>query len=257
LTKETPAVVTEAVPGLPEIAPGDDLAALLVTAAADAALPLDDGDVLVLAQKVVSKAEGRLVSLATVTPSPRAKELAAELERDPRFVELVLEESSEVLRAERGVIVVRTRGGLVCANAGIDRSNVPDDDVVCLLPEDPDGSARRLRGALAERLGSHPAVVISDSFGRAWRLGQLDVAIGCAGLAPLQDRRGSADAFGRALSATVDALADAAAAAAALVRDKAGREAAVIVRGLGRYVTSEDGPGAAAIVRPRAEDLFL
>jgi coenzyme F420-0:L-glutamate ligase/coenzyme F420-1:gamma-L-glutamate ligase len=205
---------------------------------------------------VVSKADGRLVPLASVTPSARAQELAEKLGRDPRFVQLVLDESADVLRAERGVLIVRTRGGLVCANAGIDRSNVPDTDVACLLPQDPDASARGLRASLAKTLGSRPAVVISDSFGRAWRLGQLDVAIGCAGLAPLDDLRGSVDALGRELSATVDAVADAAAATAALVRDKTGREAVVVVRGLERHVTLEDGPGAAAIVRPRGEDLF-
>jgi coenzyme F420-0:L-glutamate ligase/coenzyme F420-1:gamma-L-glutamate ligase len=157
-----------------------------------------------------------------------------------------------VLRAERGVLIVRTRHGLVCANAGVDRSNVPGGDAACLLPLDPDASARRLRAALPGR----PAVVIADSLGRAWRLGQADVAIGCAGLAPLDDRRGSADHEGRPLEASVDAVADQAASAAALVRDKAGREAAVIVRGLDRFVTRDDGPGAAAIIRPRAEDLF-
>jgi coenzyme F420-0:L-glutamate ligase/coenzyme F420-1:gamma-L-glutamate ligase len=236
---------------------GDDLASIVSEAAAHAGLAIGDGDVLVFAQKVVSKAEGRLVALETVAPSARAAELAETLEKDPRFVQLVLDESAEILRAERGVLVVRTRTGLVCANAGIDRSNVPGGgEVVCLLPRDPDAAARALRAGLAERLGARPAVVIADSFGRAWRLGQLDVAIGCAGLAPLHDLRGSADALGRELSATIDAIVDAAAAAAALVRDKGGREAVVVVRGLERYLTPEDGPGAAAIVRPREDDLF-
>jgi coenzyme F420-0:L-glutamate ligase/coenzyme F420-1:gamma-L-glutamate ligase len=168
------------------------------------------------------------------------------------MVQLVLNESAEVLRAERGVLIVRTRHGLVCANAGVDRSNLPGSGSACLLPLDPDASARRLRAALPGR----PAVVIADSLGRAWRLGQADVAIGCAGLAPLDDLRGAADHEGRALEASVDAVADQAAAAAALVRDKAGREAVVVIRGLGRHVTEEDGPGAAAIIRPGAEDLF-
>ncbi len=216
------------------------------------AAELRDGDVVVISQKVVSKSEGRIVALRDVQPSPRARELADTLGKDARAVQVVLDESVEVLRAERGVLITRTRHGLVCANAGVDQSNVPGDDVVCLLPLDPDGSARSIRA----RLPSAPAVVIADSFGRAWRLGQADVAIGCAGLAPLDDRRGTRDAGGRELIATVDAIADQAASAAALVRDKAGRDAVVLVRGLARYVTADDGPGAAAIVRPRAEDLF-
>jgi coenzyme F420-0:L-glutamate ligase / coenzyme F420-1:gamma-L-glutamate ligase len=241
-------VTAEAVPGLPEIQPGADLAALIA-----AARPGIEGrDVLVVSQKAVSKAEGRLVRLSEVTPSARAIELAGELGKEPELVQVVIDESSEILRAARGVLITRTHQGLVCANAGVDQSNVPGEDLVCLLPVDPDGSARRLRVALPGR----PAVVIADSFGRAWRLGQADVAIGCAGLAPVLDRRGGKDHDGRELTATVDAIADQAASAAALARDKAGREAVVVVRGLDRYVTEDDGPGAAAIVRPIAEDLF-
>ncbi len=241
------ALLAAAVPGLPEVHPGDDLAAMIAAAA-----EIGDGDVVVISQKIVSKAEGRLVALAGVQPSQRALELADALDKDPRVVQVVLDESTEVLRSERGVLITRTRHGLVCANAGVDRSNVPGGDVVCLLPLDPDASARRIRAGL----GSGAAVVIADSFGRAWRLGQADVAIGCAGIRSLDDRRGTTDAEGRELIATVDAIADQAASAAALVRDKAGREAVVIVRGLARFVTAEDGPGAAAIIRPRAEDLF-
>jgi coenzyme F420-0:L-glutamate ligase / coenzyme F420-1:gamma-L-glutamate ligase len=237
-----------ALAGLPEVEPGNDLAALITAAGAD----LQPGDVVVVSQKIVSKAEGRLVALGDVRPSARARELAATLGKDPRAVQVILDESTDVLRAERGVLVTRTRHGFVCANAGVDHSNVPGDDVVCLLPLDPDASARRLRSAL----GGEAAVVIADSFGRAWRLGQTDVAIGCAGLMPLDDRRGTPDADGRELIASVDAIADQAAAAAALVRDKAGREAVVVVRGLERYVTAADGPGATAIVRPLGEDLF-
>lgn len=240
-------IVAESVRELPEVHPGDDLAALIVATGAD----IGRNDVVVVSQKVVSKAEGRLVRLSEVIPSPEARRLAEELGKEPEMVQLVLDESAEVLRAERGILITRTRHGLVCANAGVDRSNVPGD-LACLLPVDPDASARRLRAALAER----PAVVIADSFGRAWRLGQADVAIGCAGLVPLDDRRGRADHGGRELSATIDAAADQAASAAALARDKAGREAVVVVRGLGRYVTEDDGPGAVAIIRPRAEDLF-
>ena len=241
-------IAAESVPGLPEIEPEADLAALIVAAGAGIAA----GDVVVVSQKAISKAEGRLVRLADVNPSPRARDLAEKLGKEPEVVQLVLDESAAVLRAERGVLITRTHHGLVCANAGVDRSNLSGDDVACLLPIDPDASARRLRAALP----GHPAVVIADSFGRAWRLGQADVAIGCAGLAPLHDRRGSADHGGRKLEASVDAVADQAASAAALARDKSGREAVVIVHGLHRYVTTEDGPGAAAIIRPLAEDLF-
>ncbi len=237
-------------PPLPEVRAGDDLAALLVSAHGGS---FDAGDVLVLAHKIVSKSEGRVVALREVEPSARALEIAAGHGKDPRHVEVVLREAAEVLRAERGVVICRTRHGFVCANAGIDASNAPDGHLV-LLPEDPDASARRLRAALPGR----PAVVIADSFGRAWRLGQTDVAIGVAGLAPLDDWRGRADAHGRELQATVIAVADAAAAAADLARPgKAAQTPAVLIRGLERFVTADDGPGAAALVRPRADDLFM
>jgi coenzyme F420-0:L-glutamate ligase/coenzyme F420-1:gamma-L-glutamate ligase len=249
-------LAAEPISGLPEVRPGDDLPALIADAAEAMVAALRGGEVLVVAQKVVSKAEGRLVRLDEVEPGERARELASRTGKDPRIVQLILDESTEVLRVGREVLIVRTRHGLVCANAGIDQSNVPDESVVCLLPEDPDASARRLRRGIGERLGVSPAVVVSDSFGRAWRLGQVDVAIGSAGLTPLHDRRGERDAQGRALTATIDAIADDAAAAASLVRHKAGGEAVVVVHGLERYVTPEDGPGAAAIVRPLAEDLF-
>jgi coenzyme F420-0:L-glutamate ligase/coenzyme F420-1:gamma-L-glutamate ligase len=241
---------------VPEIKEGDDLAEVVADAIRSAGIEIGDGDVVVIAQKVVSKSEGRVVHLDAIEPSARARELASDLDKDPRVVQLVLDESVEVLRAERGVLIVRTRHGFVCANAGVDRSNVPGDDLACLLPIDPDSSARRIRAGLAERLGVRPAVLVSDSFGRAWRLGQSDVAIGCAGLEPLDDRRGKPDAEGRELTATIEATADGAAAAASLLRDKSGREAVVIVRGLDRYVTRDDGAGAAAIIRPEAEDLF-
>jgi len=233
---------------LPEVRPGDDLAALLAAAGADA---LGGSDVLVVAHKVVSKAEGAVVTLDEVQPGGRARDLAGRLAKDARHVQVVLDQSAAVLRAERGVLVCRTHHGFVCANAGVDASNAAAGTVVC-LPRDPDASARALRAALPAR----PAVVISDSFGRAWRHGQADVAIGLAGLAPLEDWRGRADAGGRELRATWIAVADQAAAAADLVRAKdAGRPAAV-VRGLERHITAEDGPGAAALVRPAAEDLF-
>jgi coenzyme F420-0:L-glutamate ligase/coenzyme F420-1:gamma-L-glutamate ligase len=249
-------LAAEPLTGLPEVRRGDHLPALIATAAEGMVAGLRGGEVLVVAQKVVSKAEGRLVRLGDIEPGKRARELALRTGKDPRLVQLILDESTEVLRVAREVLIVRTRHGLVCANAGIDQSNVPDREVACLLPEDPDASARALRRGIGDRLGVSPAVIVSDSLGRAWRLGQLDAAIGCAGISPLHDRRGEHDAQGRALTATIDAVADAATAAASLVRHKAGGEAVVIVHGLERHVTTDDGPGAAAIVRPLAEDLF-
>jgi coenzyme F420-0:L-glutamate ligase/coenzyme F420-1:gamma-L-glutamate ligase len=236
-----------ALPVLPEVAPGDDLGALL------GGEPYEPGDVLVVAHKVVSKAEGALRRLDTVTPTERAVKLARDHGKDPRHVQVVLDESAAVLRAERGVLICRTRHGFVCANAGVDASNAPDDQTVVTLPRDPDASARTLRAALPAR----PAVVIADSFGRAWRHGQCDVAIGIAGLTGLDDWRGRRDNAGHVLRATLIAIADQAAAAADLVRDKTSREPAVVVRGLARYVSDDDGPGAAALIRPVAEDLFL
>jgi coenzyme F420-0:L-glutamate ligase/coenzyme F420-1:gamma-L-glutamate ligase len=239
-------IALRAVPGLPEIRPGDDLAALLAT------IELRATDVVVIAHKVVSKAEGRIVRLADVTPSGRARSLAAEHGKDPRHVEVILSEAAEVVRADAGRIICRTRHGFVCANAGVDASNAPEPDSLVLLPVDPDASARTIRQRLPER----PAVVITDSFGRAWRHGQCEVAIGVAGLTPLQDWRGRPDAAGRELHATVIAIADEAAAAADLVRGKDSREPAVRIRGLERHVTADDGPGVAALVRQREDDLF-
>jgi coenzyme F420-0:L-glutamate ligase/coenzyme F420-1:gamma-L-glutamate ligase len=212
--------------------------------------------VLVVAHKVVSKAEGRLRRLGDVEPSEQARELAAEHGKDPRAVQVVLDEAAEVLRAERGVLVCETRHGYVCANAGVDASNAAGTDELILLPLDPDGSARALRRRIGELRGVRPAVIVADSFGRAWRLGQTDVAIGAAGLAPLDDWRGRHDAAGRELRATAIAVADSIAATADLARAKDSREPAVVVRGLAHLVTEEDGPGAAALRRPRDEDLF-
>jgi len=246
------ALTAVALPGLPEVRPGDDLAALL----AGAAPALRDGDVLVVAHKVVSKAEGRLVALAGVRPGAEARRLAAAHGKDPRHVQVVLDESVELVRAARGVLIARTRHGFVCANAGVDASNAPADGTLVLLPRDPDASARALRARLRALTGAAPAVLVADSFGRAWRHGQVDVALGLAGLAPLEDWRGRADAAGRELRATWIAVADEAAAAADLVRAKDSREPAVLLRGLERHVREEDGPGAAALVRERDEDLF-
>ncbi len=231
-----------------------DLAGLL----AEAAPPdLTGEDVLAVAHKVVSKEEGRLRPLRDVVPGERALRLAEEQDKDPRLVQVVLDESAELLRAEHGVLICVTRHGFVCANAGVDQSNVGREDTALLLPEDPDASARRLRHGIGAARGVRPAVLITDSFGRAWRVGQTDVAVGAAGLAPVEDWRGRADAHGREMRATAIAVADAAAAAADLARAKDGGRPAVLLRGLGRFVTADDGPGAGVLRRARDEDLFL
>jgi coenzyme F420-0:L-glutamate ligase / coenzyme F420-1:gamma-L-glutamate ligase len=217
---------------------------------------LGDGDVLVVTSKAVSKVEGRQVRLADVTPGERAQRLATEHRKDARLVQAVLDESAELLRARDGVLICETRHGFVCANAGVDVSNVPGDDVVLLLPVDPDASARSLREGIAAARGVYPALLIGDSFGRAWRLGQVDVAIGAAGFAVLDDWRGRRDAHGRELSATELAVADSVCAAADLAREKDSAEPVVLARGLERFVTPDHGPGAAALRRPREQDLF-
>jgi coenzyme F420-0:L-glutamate ligase / coenzyme F420-1:gamma-L-glutamate ligase len=242
-------IALAALPGLPEVRPGDNLAALLA-AAAERAGGLAPTDVLAVAHKVVSKAEGRVVVLATVQPGERARALAAEHGKDPRQVQVILDESAELVRADAGRLIARTHHGFVCANAGVDASNAGAPDTVVLLPTDPDASARALR----RRLGC--AVVITDSFGRAWRQGQCEVAIGCAGLLALEDWRGRPDSDGRELAATAIAVADEAAAASDLVRGKDSREPAVRLRGLERHVTDDDGPGVAVLVRAAADDLF-
>lgn len=250
-------IVVEAVPGVPEVAVGSDLAQIACDALASADFrPPAAGDVVVFAQKIVSKAEGMLVELGDVQPSPRAVEIAAGTERDPRVVQVVLDESRAVLRERAGTLICETHHGFVCANAGVDASNVPADDCVLLLPRDADASARALRAALERRFGAPLGVVITDSFGRAWRVGQADVAIGCAGLMPVRDARGEADRDGRLLAVTEIAVADEIAAAADLARDKASGEPLVLVRGLERFVTNEDGPGAAALLRDISQDMF-
>jgi coenzyme F420-0:L-glutamate ligase / coenzyme F420-1:gamma-L-glutamate ligase len=213
--------------------------------------------VLVVAHKVVSKAEGRMRRLTDVEQGERATALAAEHRKDPRLVQVVLDESAELLRAVDGTLICVTRHGFVCANAGVDQSNASGErDEVVLLPVDPDSSAAALRSGIEAARGVRPAVVIADSFGRAWRLGQTDVAIGAAGLTPLDQWIGRRDAFGRELHVTSIAVADSIAAAADLARTKASLEPVVLVRGLERFVTRADGPGAAALRRPPERDLF-
>ena len=248
-----PMITAVALTGIPEVQPGDDLAELITASLPG---PVLAGDVLVVAHKVVSKAEGRIRSLKEVEPGTDALELASKLDKDPRQVQVVLDGSRRVLRAERGVLIVETSHGFVCANAGVDASNTGDPDTVVMLPADPDASARALRRRVAEITGVSPAVVITDSFGRAWRHGQADVAIGCAGIEPLEDWRGRLDAGGRELHATWIAIADELAAAADLARAKDSSEPVVLVRGAERHVSRDDGPGVAALIRPEAEDLF-
>jgi coenzyme F420-0:L-glutamate ligase/coenzyme F420-1:gamma-L-glutamate ligase len=246
-----PAVTATAVAGLPEINAGADLAGLILAAGTTPRA----GEIVVVAHKAISKAEGRVRRLADVLPTARAQALTAASRPDPRHVQAVLDESTDVVRSSPAALICRTRHGFVAANAGVDASNAPDGAVV-LLPVDPDASARSLRARLRELTGAAPAVLVTDSFGRAWRHGQCDVAIGCAGLSPLVDWRGRADRGGRKLAVTWIALADEVAAAADLARSKDTGEPVVVVGGLECYVTDDDGPGAAALVRPLAEDLF-
>jgi len=237
-----------AVEGLPEVSPGDDLGALIRLKS-----DLQDGDIVVVAQKVVSKSEGRLISLQTVTAGDEAVRIASNLiaDPDPRMVQVVLDESVRVLRSHR-VLITETPHGFVCANSGVDHSNIPGDDVLTLLPKDPDGSADRLRRSLRELAGVDVGVIISDTFGRPWRLGIVNVALGIAGLPALVDLRGTVDDTGKPLHATVLAVADDIAAAAGLVMGKTERTPVVIVRGL----QIEGGGRGKDLVRPAVEDLF-
>jgi coenzyme F420-0:L-glutamate ligase/coenzyme F420-1:gamma-L-glutamate ligase len=237
--------------GIPEVRPGDDLADLIAQAAGDELL--EEGDVVVVTHKVVSKAEGRLVDLATVEPSVLAKSFAARYDKDPRQIEVVLRESKRVVRMDRGIVISETRHGFVCANAGVDVSNVPGDETACLLPLDPDTSARRLRDSLSARVGVDLAVIISDSFGRTWRQGITNVAIGVAGMYPLADYRGEKDPHGHRLIASVLAVADELASAAELVMGKtAGIPVAVV-----RNYPYKIGPGTGQdLLMEPEKDLF-
>lgn len=248
MTDAAPRLELRGVEGLPEIRPGDDLGRLI----AEAAAPLGSGDVVVVAQKVVSKAEGRLRRLADVGVSSAARQLAAHLPADPRIVQAVLDESVRVVRDDR-VLIVETRHGFICANGGIDRSNVPGEDVVCLLPVDCDRSAAALRARISTVAGAEVGVVISDTFGRPWRLGLCNVALGVAGIPATLDYRGVADDFGIPLHATVVAVADEIAAAAEMVMGKTRRIPAVVVRGLD--LEGATGSGR-ELVRPAELDLF-
>jgi coenzyme F420-0:L-glutamate ligase/coenzyme F420-1:gamma-L-glutamate ligase len=258
-----PSILAVALPAIPEVVPGDDLAALIADswreiAGRDAALAPRPGDVIVVTQKIVSKAEGAVVDLRTVEPRPEAVEFARRWDRDARQVEVVLRESAEIVRMERGLVISRTHHGFVCANAGVDASNTGRGDLVTLLPKDPDASARTIRDRLTVLLDidaeDAPAVIVSDSFGRPWRFGIVDVALGVAGIEPLIDLRGVPDADGRVMHSTVVAIADEIASAAELASGKATREPVVLVRGVAF------NPGESSVtqevVMPTAMDLF-
>jgi coenzyme F420-0:L-glutamate ligase/coenzyme F420-1:gamma-L-glutamate ligase len=250
-----PALCVFSIPGLPLIEPGTDLAAMIEAAVLEAGLQPEDGDVFALAQKIVSKAEDRIIHLRDVEPSDQAKDLARSTAKDPRLVELILRESRRVVRHSRNVIIVEHRLGLVLANAGIDRSNVAgDEDTVLLLPQDPDASAQRLKEQLDTRFGVRLGILITDSIGRPWRLGTTGVAIGCAGLISLHDLRGQLDMFGRVLQVAEVATADCAAGAAGLVMGEGAETIPVVlIRGLDAGDSTQN---AATIVRPMEEDLF-
>ena len=241
-----------AVPGIPEVVPGADLGALIADAVARSGRAIEAGDIVVVAQKIVSKAEGAIVRLDEVTPSAMASRWAAETAKDPRVVEVILRESSRIVRMDRGILIAETRHGFVCANAGVDASNV-EPGLVTVLPDDLDASAERLRAALCESQRCPVAVIVSDTFGRAWREGVVNVALGVAGLQPLLDYRGGADSFGRALTSTVIALADELAGAAEIVMRKSAGTPVAIVRGAAEW--RGDGNGR-MLVRDPSRDLF-
>ncbi|GIV75979.1 coenzyme F420-0:L-glutamate ligase [Litorilinea aerophila] len=247
-----------AIPQMPLIQPGDDLAAVIVDRLHAAGERLQPGDILVIAQKVVSKAEGRLVRLSEVQVTDEARALAAVVDKDPRVVQVILDDSRDVIRSRRGLLVVEQKAGWICANAGVDRSNVAggDGEVVALLPEDPDGSAARIRQRLAELTGVAPAVLINDSHGRPWRLGTVGVCIGCAGLPPLWNQRGLHDLFGYELVSSEECIADELAAAASLLMGQSSEgRPVVIIRG---YRPPSHLPPAPArnIQRPAQMDAF-
>ena len=253
--REYPSFQTIGITGLPEISPGDNLGYLIADEAQDQGTPVADGDIVVVTQKIVSKAEGRVVPLDTVEPSEFARSFAKGAGRDPRIIELVLKESRAIVRMDRsrGVLITETWHGFVCANAGIDQSNVPADDVVCLLPVDPDSSARRIRAEVKAESGVAPPLIISDTFGRAWREGHVNIAIGIAGMDPMTDYRGTLDAQGRLLHVTTIAVADELAATAELVTAKAINVPVAIIRG--QAYSTADG-SVAALIRDRARDMF-
>ena len=242
-------------PGLPEVSPGDDLARLITEAVRQNELLIAAGDIFVVAHKIVSKSEGRIVRLDTINPSERARQWAAEYHKDSRLIELVLREARRILKMERGVIVAETSHGFVCANAGVDGSNTAEDTAI-LLPEDPDRSAKQLHNLLTKTYGMPLGVIISDTFGRPWREGLVNVALGTAGIAPLIDYRGQKDASGKILQATLIALGDEIASAAELVMGKSDGVPVAILKGIQGVQAGPQSLGAKELIRPVERDIF-
>ena len=240
-------------PGIPIVTPGMDLAALIRQAATAASLPLQAGDILVVTQKVVSKAEGHLILLKDITPSPLAKNFARQWGKDPRHVEVVLQQSRRIVKMDRGVLITETHHGFICANAGVDQSNIEGEEVVAVLPPDPDASARAIRQALRERLGFDVAVIISDTFGRPWRHGLVNIAIGLSGIEAIKDYTGQLDAQGYELRVTALAIADELAAAAELVMNKLDNVPVAVIRG---YDYPRGEGSLTQLVRAAERDLF-
>jgi coenzyme F420-0:L-glutamate ligase/coenzyme F420-1:gamma-L-glutamate ligase len=241
------------VTGIPEIQEGDDLASLILTASEAQGTPIEDRDIIVVTQKVVSKTEGALVDLKTIVPSNLANTMAADWGKDPRHVEVVLQESRRIVRMDHGVLITETKHGFICANSGVDASNVPGEDILCLLPKDPDVSADRIREAIRQRTGYTVAVIISDTFGRPWRDGTTDIAIGTAGIDPLKDYRGEADQSGRTLRVSMAAIADEVTGAAELVTRKNQAIPVTLVRG---YQYEESTSGSETLIRDASLDMF-
>jgi len=241
------------IPGIPQVRPGDDLTTFLLDAIDKAAIGVQNGDVFVICQKVISKAEGAIVDLRTIEPSPFSQHIAGQWEKDPRMVEVVLRESSRIVRMKNGVVITETKHGWVCANSGVDASNSYSDDIVIVLPKDPDASARRIRNEVQARRKTTIAVIITDTFGRPWRDGLVEFALGVAGIDPLLDLRGQSDLQGRELHHTVVAVADELAAAAGLLMEKDAAIPAVLIRGY-RYSAVEGD--SKKLIRPAEADLF-
>jgi coenzyme F420-0:L-glutamate ligase/coenzyme F420-1:gamma-L-glutamate ligase len=239
--------------GIPEVTEGDDIGRLIIDAAEAQGVSLEPGDVIVVKQKIVSKAEGRIVKLVDVAPSPLALQIAKDFDKDPRHVEVVLRESRRIVKMDMGLIISETRNGLVCANAGVDASNVGVEEALCLLPEDPDGSAHRIRTTLEGKTGGPIGVIVSDSIGRPWRNGIVDLAIGVSGLESLRSYVGQADDDGYELKVTVVAVADELASAAELVTGKVERSPVAVLKG---YAFTGGGGGAGDLVMDRDKDLF-
>lgn len=239
--------------GIPEVTPGDDVVGMIAGALATSGMALEEGDVLVVTHKIVSKAEGRLVDLDTIEPSAFASDYAERYGKDARQVEVVLRESNRIVRMGHGVMICETRHGFICANAAVDASNVPGDHIVCLLPLDPDASARGIRDGLAARFGVAPAVIISDSFGRPWRKGIVNIAVGIAGMSPFADYRGQTDPYGYDLRVTVMAVADELAATAELLAGKTDARPVALIRG---YAYTPGEGSVADLVMDPERDLF-